>query len=634
MWCLPLVLAALLIAPLAFPSSCLAASRSGLDAAVLQRDLASVVSEEMARRHLVGAVVVVVDREGVILAEGYGHADLDQRTPVRPEYTTFRAASVSKLLTTTAVMQLVERGSIDLDRELAVYIEGLELPRREGRPITPRHLLTHSAGLSEGFIGSQARTRAEWLSLRDYLRQGLPAQFAPAGEIISYANYDIGLAGLLVESVSGLPFHETVAREILQPLGMSRSSFGMEPAVLDGIAQGYVFVAGSQRRIPVDFRNNRASGGLVTSGLDMARFLRVFLNGGEVDGTRILRPETTTSMLTRQFSQHPGMKGIGFGFWELEIDGRSYWGHDGDVVGWNARALLMPDRGLGLFMAYTGTDTLKAFGDRVASTVFGPSQSPGPRERGPRVVIGAGERLAGLYRWTRTARATPDRFFTPYWLVQYRARQDISGELELSNALGLFPTSRWELVGVDLFQEVGGARRLSFHEKDGSVTHLFLDTSPIPMAFERIAWWESVAVQATLVALFLVAFLGMSAAGIVGLLRSRQFSGIALASAADLAFLIAFPPAMGLHMFASDLLPLPEAIVPHGIPPFVYGVPVGAQLLLALPLAALVITAVLVVRAMLAREARRGSLGLAAFALLQAGFAAFLHYWNLFGYHV
>jgi hypothetical protein len=86
---------------------------------------------------------------------------------------------------------------------------------------------------------------------------------------------------------------------------------------------------------------------------------------------------------------------------------------------------------------------------------------------------------------------------------------------------------------------------------------------------------------------------------------------------------------MGLHMFASDLLPLPEAIIPHGIPRFVYGVPPGAQLLLALPLAALFITAVLVVRTGLARGARRGALALATFVLLQAGFAAFLHYWNL-----
>jgi hypothetical protein len=153
------------------------------------------------------------------------------------------------------------------------------------------------------------------------------------------------------------------------------------------------------------------------------------------------------------------------------------------------------------------------------------------------------------------------------------------------------------------------------------------------MAFERIAWWESVTVQATLVVFFLVAFLAISGGGIVGLFRSGSLSGIAIASATDLAFLIAFPPAMGLHMFASDLLPLPEAIIPHGVPPFFFGVPPSAQLLLALPLAALVITGVLVTRTLLARGARR-SLGLAAFVLLQAGFAAFLHYWNLLGYQV
>jgi CubicO group peptidase (beta-lactamase class C family) len=633
MSCLRLVFAALLLLPLAVPCRALAATRAGLDDATLERDLAAVVAEEMARRHLVGAVVVVVDREGVILAEGYGYADLDQRTPVRPDHTTFRVASVSKLFTTTAVMQLAERGSVDLDRELSAYVQGVELPHRDEQPITPRHLLTHASGVSEGFIGSLARTREEWLSLRESMGRGLPAPFAPAGEIISYANYGIGLAGLLVESVSGRPFHETVSREILQPLGMTRSSFGMEPAVLDGLAQGYVFASGAQRRIPVDFLNNPASGGLVTTGLDMARFLRVFLNDGEIDGTRILRPETTHAMLTRQFSQHPGMQGIGFGFWELEIDGRRYWGHDGDIVGWNAQVLLLPERGLGLFVAYTGMDTLKAFGGRVASTVFGPSQPPSTRERPPRATVAGAHRLEGLYRWTRTARATADRLFTPHWLVQYRARVDASGDLELGNALGLFPTSRWEPIGADLFQEVDGSRRLSFRDAGGRITHVFLDGSPIPMAFERIAWWESVTVQATLVVFFGVAFLAISGGGIVGLFRSGSLGGIAIASASDLAFLIAFPPAMGLHMFASDLLPLPEAIIPHGVPPFFFGVPPSAQLLLVLPLAALVITGVLVARSLLARGARR-SLGLAAFVLLQAGFAAFLHHWNLLGYRV
>lgn len=249
-----------------------------------------------------------------------------------------------------------------------------------------------------------------------------------------------------MEEVSGLPFHEVASREILRPLGMGRSSLGMEPDVLDGLAQGDVFVAGSQRRIPVSFRNDNASGGLVASGLDMARFLRVFLNGGEVDGTRILRPETTRAMLTRQFSQHPEMKGVGFGFWELAIDGHDCWGHDGDIVGWNARALVAPQRGLGLLVAYTGADTLKAFGDRVAGAVFGRAQEARLRERLPSLPLAGSSRLEGSYRWTRIARATRDRLFTPYWLVQYRARAEDSGRLELSSALFAAFLWHWNLL--------------------------------------------------------------------------------------------------------------------------------------------------------------------------------------------
>ena len=339
-------------------------------------------------------------------------------------------------------------------------------------------------------------------------------------------------------------------------------------------------------------------------------------------------------MLTRQFSQHPGMKGIGFGFWELEIDGRSYWGHDGDVVGWNARALLLPERGLGLFMAYTGTDTLKAFGDRVAITVFGPVAAA-ERARAAAACGRRGRRTASMAciagREPRARRPIACSRRTG-WCSTGRG-VDASGELELSNALGLFPTSRWEPIGVDLFQEVGGSRRLSFRDEGGRITHVFLDTSPIPMAFERIAWWESVPVQATLVVFFLVAFLVMSGGGIVGLFRSRSFSGIAIASATDLAFLIAFPPAMGLHMFASDLLPLPEAIIPHGDSAVLLRRSAGRT---ATPGAA----------ARGARHRRRtrrsngarswgraGHSASAAFVLLQAGFAAFLHYWNLLGYH-
>lgn len=611
------------------------------DAGYLERKLGALIPQEMERRHLVGSVVIVVDRDRVVFARGYGVTDLESRAPVSAENTTFRVASVSKLVTATAVMKLVEQGQIDPDRDVNTYLAMFQVPNEFPQPITVHRLLTHSAGLSARFLGSRSRTRNGQVSLGTYLSRRLPAPFIAPGQIISYANHNMALAGFLVESVSGLPFEEYVRDEILHPLGMERSGFGMEPALLDGLAQGYVFSSGSYRRIPVDFRNEVPSGSFVTTAGDMARFLRMFLNGGELDGARVLDRPTSASMLKRQFSHHPAMRGVGLGFWEFEVDGRPYWGHDGDIVGWNARAIVAPDQGVALFLAYTGTDTLKAFADRVTAAVFEPTKARNLRHRLPRVVQPRDSiRRSGLFRWTRTVRETPDRLFTPYWLVQYRVRVVASGKLELTNPLGLFPTSRWEPAAGGLFQEIDGSRLLSFREDAGKVTHLFLE-GPIPMAFERIPWWESIPSQVGMFLLFLTGFSAIAALTTARLLRSRDRSTglslpIVLASAVNAVFLLVLPAVMGLNMFFSDLLPLPEILVPPGNPAFFYGMPIAGWFLLTLPFLGLASTGLATARWL---SAWRGSadspmllLPILTFVVFEAAFVVFLHYWRLFGY--
>jgi CubicO group peptidase (beta-lactamase class C family) len=137
------------------------ADEPSVDPGALRQDLATVIPQELENRHLPGAVVVVVDRQGVVFAAGYGVADLDSRRPVVPETTTFRVASVSKLLTATAVMQLVDRGRIELNRDVNAYLKNWRVPDTFPAPITARHLLTHTAGLSERFLDSRGRTREQ-----------------------------------------------------------------------------------------------------------------------------------------------------------------------------------------------------------------------------------------------------------------------------------------------------------------------------------------------------------------------------------------------------------------------------------------------------------------------------------------
>ena len=97
---------------------------------------------------IAGAVVVVVKDGQVLLQSGYGYADVEKRTPVDPETTLFRPGSVSKLFTWTAVMQLVEQGKLDLDADVNQYLD-FEIPPRDGKPVTLRHIMTHTSGLEE-----------------------------------------------------------------------------------------------------------------------------------------------------------------------------------------------------------------------------------------------------------------------------------------------------------------------------------------------------------------------------------------------------------------------------------------------------------------------------------------------------
>src|SRR5947207_11603750 len=100
------------------------------------------------RGDMAGAVVVVIKDGQVLLAKGYGYADVAARKPVDPERTLFRAGSVSKLFTWTAVMQLVEQGKLDLDADINGYLD-FKIPPRNGKPITLRNLMTHTPGVDE-----------------------------------------------------------------------------------------------------------------------------------------------------------------------------------------------------------------------------------------------------------------------------------------------------------------------------------------------------------------------------------------------------------------------------------------------------------------------------------------------------
>jgi CubicO group peptidase (beta-lactamase class C family) len=171
-----------------------------------------------------GAVVVVV-RDGQVLTQrGYGFADVAKRKPVDPAGTLFRPGSISKLFTWTAVMQLVEQGKLNLDADVNTYLD-FKIPPYQGKPITLRNIMTHTAGFEEqvkSIIGYDRDSVPQYEAL---LKQWVPERVYPAGSTPAYSNYATSLAGYIVQRVSGEPFNAYVQRHIFTPLGMTNSSF-------------------------------------------------------------------------------------------------------------------------------------------------------------------------------------------------------------------------------------------------------------------------------------------------------------------------------------------------------------------------------------------------------------------------
>jgi CubicO group peptidase (beta-lactamase class C family) len=167
-----------------------------------------------------GASVVAADYGQIVFQHAYGLADVDNKAPCTPA-TNFRIASCSKQFTAACIMLLVDRGKVKLDDTLDKFFPGFPA---WGRKITVRHLLSHTSGLPdyENLIPDGAKLQLDDLDVLQLLMDAKEPQFAP-GEKWQYSNSGYTLLGLIVEVASGQPFHEFMAKEIFQPLGMTGS---------------------------------------------------------------------------------------------------------------------------------------------------------------------------------------------------------------------------------------------------------------------------------------------------------------------------------------------------------------------------------------------------------------------------
>ena len=305
---------------------------------------------QLQQQDIAGTVISVVKDGRLLFAKGYGYSDMKRRTPVSADATLFRIGSISKTFTWTAVMQLVEQGKIDLDRDVNAYLD-FTIPAPYGRPVTMRNLLSHTPGFEENIKGLFVNDVAALRPLGEYLKTHLPRQIFPPGTTPAYSNYGATLAGYIVERVSGTPLSEYIRVNVLRPLGMTRATTDQPlPGDLQPLmSQGYR--RASQPPKSFEVVQGWPAGSMSVSADAMSHFMIAQLEDGQYGGARILKPETARLMHSRLFGVSPALNAMAYGFYQESRNGHRIVGHGGDTQWFHSDLHLMLDRRLGFFIS-------------------------------------------------------------------------------------------------------------------------------------------------------------------------------------------------------------------------------------------------------------------------------------------
>ncbi|RJP23077.1 MAG: class A beta-lactamase-related serine hydrolase [Candidatus Abyssobacteria bacterium SURF_5] len=594
----------------------------------------SLLSELVQEYHMPGAVFALVKDGELFFAKGYGFADLENRKPVIADTTLFRVASVSKLFTATAVMQLHEKGLLNLDDDVNKYLTLFKIDDSFPEPVTVANLLTHTGDFDERMIGKETPDESKVVPLGLYLSKHMPPRYAPPWDQYCYSNHGMALAGYLVEVVSGIPFARYVDENIFHPLGMNRSSFLRDPLLAPDIAVGYTFRDGSYQRLPYHYLYDAPAGELNMTATDMARFMIAHLQKGRFGEIRILKEATAAEMHKRQFGHHPRLPGTGYGFFEISENNQRMIGHVGGLYGHGSLMFLLPEHNVGLFLAYNSSgetgkpDVIPIFGSRFLDHYYPTGEDAAPN--GP-MRNSDSARFAGNYLANRYSRHTLQKIEA--FFAQFRVEQTGDGTLTIHFPLNFKEPSKWVQIEPLVFQRVDGDGFVAFSEdRSGRITHMFIDAIPIQYT-TKLRWYQEnafhFAIAGSSILVFLSACIAWPLRALVSRVRGRPDAGTRGNRIARL--LAGFASALHVAFVLGFILIMPKAMgeLYHGVPPVLIA-------LLCVPILAAILTAGAMVFAIPAWKHGYWSVaGRLHYTLVLIGavvFIFFLNHWNLLGF--
>ena len=394
----------------------------------------------------------------------------------------WRAASLSKTLTAVGIMRLVENGQLDLDVDVNQYLKTLKVPATKSKPITLRHLLTHTSGLDDPFVGSGFLAAAgEQRPLATTMRKWLPERLYEPGEVRLYSNFGYGLVGVVIEDVTGKRYEEFMRSEVLEPLGMTHSTF-QQPLSKESVQRIVPSIERSALGFthPAEIIYHRATsaGGMTTTLADLLRFVRFVQSKGSIDGHQVLRPETLSRMLGENADLANDSESYGFSIGTYR--GERYWLSSGDLGGYHTVLFWFPEHDRRALVAMAASASNVATYNLVANVMAswfgaGKKSSAAPIA----AILGARDfasRVAGIYRPVRYSYHDLGKTF----VVTMDQFVHANGDGSIT-----YRGERWSAVEPLRFHNVADGRQLTFQEDSrGQIRFMNRDS-------ERIVWYQS-----------------------------------------------------------------------------------------------------------------------------------------------
>ena len=572
---------------------------------------------------IVGATIVLVQGDSIIHKGGYGIENITTKSSINPDNSVFTVASISKTFVATAIMQLYEQGKVELDIDVNSYLTSLQIQYPFGKPVTLRHLLTHTGGFDERNLAVKVHTKEELISLKEHLQTRMPPQIRAAGEAFDYSNYGYALLGLVVENVSGSPFTDYVSTHITEPLQMELSGFDHNAKAESQMVTSYLQKNGSLTGYGKYYSLNYPAGGFHSTALDMSHYLRMYLNDGAFQNRQILQPSTIETMWKDVYqNQKESYNGWGLGYEMYTWRGKKIMGHGGDILGFATDMRFIPEDDIGIYMAFNSSSIpgsvskqfLESFWYQLRQKMYPDLAITKVKvpERGTSSL--SLEEYEGTYRFTRYAQTTLDKLavfigFAP--------------EIQIKKESDLLRIIEWDVafysVKDDSFYAPDRERFVSFGKNhEGEISYFFNSSLE---SYHKLRWYETVQFQMTIIGIVLFISIVVIIRFLVLFFRKTQPQRITKLHALIAVLILLFLGVVGYSMATTD----PQE--------FLYGVPDTIEWALYLPFIIIALIIITIVLLFKQNVLKRSSCFNLIVTFLFIGFVWWLNHWNLIGFN-